>query len=169
MRENLPPGKYDISFEDLKMWGGVPVIPKRPFIKKIRRDDPLRWDNDFANVLMFMVYPWVLYDERDGKPLKAFKTQETAFVSAVELVTAVPRPVDFAHIRERFDTDAMYRLFGAYGATFPSVRQPSDVCSCGHVVSVHDYASDGLYRNGCAVCDCKKARGYIRYEIDKRI
>src|SRR5512144_1483061 len=167
MLENLPSGKYDISYEDLKKWGGVPDLPKRPFIRKIRRDDPLRWDNDFANVLMFMMYPWVLYDERDGKPLSAFKTQETAFAKAVKLVTAVPKPIDFARLRERFDTDTMYRLFGAYGTTFPSVRQPSDRCDCGHVMIVHDYTSDGLYRNGCAVCDCKNTRGYIQYKTDK--
>lgn len=162
----LQPGIHDVSYGELREMGGVPTLPKRPFIRKLRRDDGHWTSSDW---IMFMLYPWILSDERDGKDLTAFRTWEAAYAKAYEMVTAVPQPIDFAKLRERFNSDAMYRLFGAYGVVMPAgTRLITYTCDCGHIPGVHDYGSNGLRRNGCAVCDCKKSRGYVRYEIDKR-
>jgi len=159
MNEKLPPGEYDVSYEDLKKLGGVHTIPKRLHIRKLRRDDGYWTSSEW---LMYMLYPWILSDERGGTDISAFRTWEAAYAKAYEMVTAIPKPIDFARLRQRFTTDAMYRLFGAHGLVMPNESKPTVRCDCGHVMIVHDYTSDGLYRAGCAVCDCKKTRSYTQ-------
>lgn len=44
-----------------------------------------------------------------------------------------------------------------------------DTCpACGHIPGVHDYSEGGLWRLGCAVCECGSSRATVRTQISIR-
>jgi hypothetical protein len=103
-----PPGAYDITYAELVALGGVPAIPKRPHIRKLRIYNPTS--------LQF-AYPWILSDDRDGLDLWACKTWDEAYAKAWEWTRSVPKPIRLRELRES-DRYAMYRIFNAHGVTF---------------------------------------------------
>jgi len=102
-----PPGAYDITYAELVALGGVPAIPKRPHIRKLRLDNPT--SIQFA-------YPWILADDRGGVDLWACKTWEEAYAKAWQWTRGVPKPVRLRELRES-DRYTVYRDFKAHYVT----------------------------------------------------